>query len=417
MKKKRIAIVSIWIDKIHGTERCVAEQIERLAKTYELHIYSYYVKDLKTKWIPSREYHKNKHSKSNQSDQSWPASLIIHHKIPEIPGPHILKYVWWFIINHLYRWWDRVIHKLHYDLIFAPGINCFDADLIIAYHVFLEYYQCVKEELRFTRNSLRLWPYIIHRMIFYKIIIFLERIIFADAKIIFGAPSNKTAASLLQYFGNKAFTIYPGIDTSVFNKNARLRHRTEERNKLGIKEEDFVVLFIGNDWKEKGLPCLIQAISLLNDLPICLIVRGKDRQSPYEKMIHQIDLSNNIRFLDPVPDIINLYAVADLYASPSLYDSFAFPPAEAMACGLPVIVSNRAGVFEIITDNHDGIILKDPYDAKDLSNRIRFVYEDIALRNHLSNNAELTAQSYSWERNAQQLCTIIEDIFSKKVLK
>ena len=52
-----------------------------------------------------------------------------------------------------------------------------------------------------------------------------------------------------------------------------------------------------------------------------------------------------------------LRGAADAYVGPSLEDAFALPPAEAMACGLPVIVSNQAGACEIITDGVDGIVL------------------------------------------------------------
>ena len=63
------------------------------------------------------------------------------------------------------------------------------------------------------------------------------------------------------------------------------------------------------------------------------------------------------------------------------------PPAEAMACGLPVIVSSAAGVSEIITDGTDGLILRDPKDATALSAMIRRLYEDEVFRTQLGERA------------------------------
>ena len=91
------------------------------------------------------------------------------------------------------------------------------------------------------------------------------------------------------------------------------------------------------------------------------------------------------------------------------------PPAEAMACGLPVIVSSAAaGVSEIITDGVDGLILSDPKDATALSAMIRRLYEDEAIRTRLGERAAVTTQKYTWERNGQELAAILEGCSAQK---
>jgi UDP-glucose:(heptosyl)LPS alpha-1,3-glucosyltransferase len=85
-----------------------------------------------------------------------------------------------------------------------------------------------------------------------------------------------------------------------------------------------------------------------------------------------------------------------------------------MACGLPVIVSSRAGVSEIITDGVDGIVLKDPKDVVSLAQVISALHGNPAWRSVLGENAAQTARQYTWERNAAQLDTLFAQILEQR---
>src|SRR6202034_820871 len=95
-------------------------------------------------------------------------------------------------------------------------------------------------------------------------------------------------------------------------------------------------------------------------------------------------------------------------------DTFALPAAEAMACGLPVIISSRAGASELIKNGIDGLILDDPTDAQVLATMIRNLYGDIEFRSRLGRGASETARKYTWERSSRELRTIFEDILQRK---
>jgi glycosyltransferase involved in cell wall biosynthesis len=81
--------------------------------------------------------------------------------------------------------------------------------------------------------------------------------------------------------------------------------------------------------------------------------------------MHDRGLEDKIRFMPSRGDVEWYYAAADAYVGPSFEDTFAQPPAEAMACGLPVITSATNGTAEIITDGVDGLIVQDPNDAEE----------------------------------------------------
>jgi UDP-glucose:(heptosyl)LPS alpha-1,3-glucosyltransferase len=113
-------------------------------------------------------------------------------------------------------------------------------------------------------------------------------------------------------------------------------------------------------------------------------------------------------FLPPRADVQFYYAAADAYVGPSIEDAFALPPAEAMACGLPVIVSRQAGVSEWVTPGVDGLILEDPKDADELSKLIRSLVNDPLLCLRLGENAATTARQYTWARNAAAIKSFLE---------
>ena len=90
--------------------------------------------------------------------------------------------------------------------------------------------------------------------------------------------------------------------------------------------------------------------------------------------------ANIVHILPPRKDVEFYYAAADAYVGPSLEDTFALPAAEAMACGLPVIISARAGASDIVHDGVDALVLNDPKDAAALATMIRRLYTDEPFR-------------------------------------
>ncbi len=160
----RLAVVSPFLDRQHGTELCVSEQIERLARQYHwsIDLYSQKVSQLSGVRPASGASH-------NSTDS------ILWHKVSDIPGPHLLKYLWWFSANHWQRWRDRRSGRVRPDLVYSPGINCFDADVIVVHIVFHAFYERVRSELSLNRVPLQSWPRLIHRKLYYKLVMFLER--------------------------------------------------------------------------------------------------------------------------------------------------------------------------------------------------------------------------------------------------
>jgi len=389
--KPILAVVSPFIDKRHGTERRIAEWTSRLTDDYDVHVYSQRVEDLDL-------------------------TKLIWHRIPKFPGPHLGNFLWWLAANHAWRWWDRTFRGIRHDLVFTAGTNCLDADAISIHIVFAEFVRQLRPELRFARNPVRSWPRLIHRRLYYRSVIALERHLYTRPRSQLILIAQKTAADLDRFYGaHEALPVlYMGLDHAVFNPRARLSRRDAARKELAIPDAQFVFLLVGNDWRKKGLFTLLEAMPLLADLPIALYIAGSDETRPYDRPIERLKLAERVRFLPSRGDVVYYYSAADAYVGPSLEDTFAQPPMEAMACGLPVITTSTNGTAEIMTDGVDGLILADPSDARTLAAQMRALFEDRVLRAQLGEHAAQTARKYTWDDNGRQFRDIFSGILRRK---
>jgi glycosyltransferase involved in cell wall biosynthesis len=401
----RLAVVSPFLDRRHGTERCIVEQIERLAREHgcEIHLYCQRVEQVEDVRL------------SSSPSASPGKSQIVWHKIPDIPGPHLLRYLWWFAANHFCRWRDYRSGRVRPDLIYSPGINCLDADAVAVHIVFHEFYRRVRSELRLHCLPLRNWPRTIHRKLYYLLICFLETRVYRNPQTCLAAVSRLAANELAEHFQRSDVIVIPNaVDTDLFRSAARVQRRTSARKQFGFEAADFVLLLIGNDWKKKGLDCLLEALAASPGLPLRLLVVGRDDRSLYLPCIEQSGIGGRVIFADPSPDVLQFYAAADLYVGPSLEDSFGLPVLEAMACGLPAITSAFAGVSEYVHDGIDGFILSDPRDSTVLARLVRQLYEQTDLCRRVGEAAACTAQAYTWDRNARETWAFLMSALEKK---
>ena len=390
-KKIRLAVVSPFLDKSHGTERIAVEWIAQIAGSFDVHIYSQSVEDL------------------DLSSVTW-------HRIPKIPGPHIVNFAWWFAANHVWRAWDRRVRRLDYDLVYSPGVNCFDADAVSVHIVFAEFLQRVRPELEFARNPGRSWPVLLHRRLYYRLVIALERRVFTRSRTQLILTSRRSADELARFYGRRDRfpLIETGLDHKAFNPGSRTASRGEARRALGLQDASFILLLIGNDWRKKGLATLLDALKQVPGLPIQLLVVTNEAAAVSQVAEQYAGLRGAVHVLPPRKDVEFYYAAADAYVGPSIEDTFALPAAEAMACGLPVIISARAGASDIVHDGLDALVLQDPKDAAALAAMIRRLYADKEFREHLGAEAAKTARQYTWERNGRELTAIFEEIASRK---
>ncbi len=217
-----IAVISPFLDRSHGTERCIVEQLERFAVEpgAEIHIYAQRVQDLRG--VTPCKYRMPARPDRDDADKS---NRLFWHKVPAIPGPHLLQYIFWFFANRICRWRDAAFHNAKYDLLYSAGINATDADAISVHVVFHEFYRQVLPQLDFPcRSPLTVhWPRLAHRRAYYRLIMALEKRIYRRATTSLSAISASAAALLQKYFhpaDNRV--IRYGVDAQSFSVLRRL---------------------------------------------------------------------------------------------------------------------------------------------------------------------------------------------------
>ena len=396
----RLAVVSPFVDRGHGTERALAELLERLAqrRQCEIHLYSQRVQDIAFS--------------SPDTRRTENTGVIFWHRVPRLPGPHLLGFVAWVALNSVLRWGRRLSRSAPFDLVLSPGINTFGADVVMV-HVLFRRLQEISRENTVTQAG---FLQRIHRRTYYALLAALERRIYRNRNVLLACVSRRTADLLSRYFQRDDVRVIPnGIDPAQFSPSLRLARRAQARATRNFRGTDFVLLLLGNDWAVKGVPTILAAIAALPTLPLHLLVAGADNAGPFRKMAGRLDISARFQCEQPRRDVIDLYAAADLYVSPSREDSFGLPVLEAMACGLPVITSTLAGVAELITNEVDAFVLPDPNDAQALAQLLERLYADDTLRKRVAEAAVLAARHWTWDRNAAETWELLTFAAKKKV--
>src|SRR6266478_5939099 len=399
----RLAVVSPFVDRRHGTERALAELLERLARTYhcEIHLYANRVEDLSV----------------DHSGGVLPPGTggIFWHKVPSVPGPHLLRFFCWFYLNRLWRWAHTFFRGTSFDLVLSPGINSSDADVVIVHALFHRLRELSQEKAMSDSLGIGLLSRI-HRRAYYALLTALERRIYTNPKVSLAAVSQRTAGLLASYFHRQDVRVIPNaVDTAQFSSAIRLSRRSDARLRHNFREDDFILLLIGNDWDNKGLSPILEALPKLADTPLKLLVVGDDDVSSWRPLASRLGVLDRSHWETACTDILDAYAAADVYVSPSREDSFGMPVAEAMACGLPVVTSRFAGVSSLLHDGTDGFVLQDPRDAKTLATMMRALYQQAEWRSRMGQAATKASREWTWDRNAADVWEVLIDAAGKRL--
>lgn len=402
----RIAAVSPFVDRRHGTERALAEVLERLSQDRgcEIHLYAQRVDDLHVK---------DPRAASKSSDaQDRDEPVIYWHRVPSIGGPHLVQFLAWMLLNSWQRKWDTLFGRRH-DVVLSPGINCLHPNIVIVHVLFRRLRELARETAEagpersgFLRGM--------HRRLYYGLLTRLERRVYSNPRIKLAVVSKRMANLLQKSCGREdARIVFNGVDTREFCVAERLALRSEARKRRGFREDECALLLVGNDWRVKGLPTLLEAIAARRDLPLRLMIAGSDAPDHFKAVAARLGVADCCEWETQESHIMELYAAADVYVSPSLEDSFALPVAEAMACGLPVITSRCAGVAELVDHGVDGFVMQEPRDAQALAEILGGLVSDRTLRSKIGDAAAAKALGWTWDQQANVVWELVQSAMAQ----
>jgi UDP-glucose:(heptosyl)LPS alpha-1,3-glucosyltransferase len=174
---------------------------------------------------------------------------------------------------------------------------------------------------------------------------------------------------LYHYPADKIDIVQNGVPLEKFRFDPELREKS--RTDLRLKPDQIALLFAGSGWERKGLLFAIEAMQLCRNRNMRLLVAGRGNQRSYK--------SKRVQFLGEVPDLVRIYAAADIFILPTIYDPFSNACLEGLACGLPVITTRGNGFSEIIEDGVHGSIVDFANDLAGLRDAIQ-LWSDAACR-------------------------------------
>lgn len=205
--------------------------------------------------------------------------------------------------------------------------------------------------------------------------------------------------------GNRITVVHNGVNTSEFTPQKRETAFPQIRNMFGIKPKTILLLFVGNEWKRKGLETAILSLKNLDHIKLKLMIVGKGDRDEYLEVAEKIGVNKRLLFAGEVNNIADYYAAADILVFPTIYEPFGLCTIEALASGTPPIVSKLAGSSEILTDKKDSLLLDDPKNPQELSEKIEYAIDH---RQELSKNARETALQHTWAKVAEKTSDVYQ---------
>jgi len=226
------------------------------------------------------------------------------------------------------------------------------------------------------------------------------------------AISEMVKQDIIRWYGvpeNQIEVIYNGVDTERFHPRNR-QYREEIRKRFGIGDE-FVILFVSNNFRMKGLGYLIKALAKIkkeDHPPFKLLVLGRDRQDPYLRLAKKIGVSEKVIFVGSTNEPEKYYGAADIFVHPAFYDAFSLTVLEALATGLPVITTSFTGASGILNHVEDGFVIRKIKDLEELITAIRYFFKE-DVRHHASHLGRMKAEMHSDKVNFSAIDRVFKD--------
>ncbi len=314
-------------------------------------------------------------------------------KLPFIKKPYFLSSLSFGLLSHLF------LKKNKQELLHVQGANRFRQDVVTAHSVHKAWFlRSIKEVKPFSKA----WFLKVLNPVHYATML-IETIQYRTShvkKVI--AISDLVKQEVQHYFGypnDQIEVIYSGVNTVEFSPENSVKKRAEIRSQYGFNDDDIVMIFVGNEFKRKGLETTLEAMTLLKESRLKLLVAGKADPSYFRKRAEVLGVNEQVSFIGSRSDLNFQYGASDLLVLPTQYEAFGLVITEAMAAGLPVVVSKDAGASELIEPDKEGILLTDPKDSKELADGIAKLF-DKQTRQQMGYAARQKALQYTWDEVA-----------------
>ena len=248
-----------------------------------------------------------------------------------------------------------------------------------------------------TRTGL----YAVYQWLYTKLNSIWEKKLFSSAKSII-AVSYCIRDQLVEVGvpSSKIQVIHNGVDTQEFLPG------TSRRDLLDLPADVPLGLFVGDiKTNRKNLDSVLYS---LKNLPkVHLAVVGNKDGSPYPELAESLGMRERVHFMGHRKDMPQIMRSADFFVFPSRYEPFGMVISEAMASGIPVVISKNSGAAEIV-DSTCGFII-DAEDTDSLTKSIEVLSKDLALRQTMGESGRRIAEHHTWSSKATSYINLFEE--------
>ncbi|MFW5899084.1 MAG: D-inositol-3-phosphate glycosyltransferase [Jiangellaceae bacterium] len=243
-----------------------------------------------------------------------------------------------------------------------------------------------------------------------------EQVVFAADRLV--ANTAYEAAQLVALYDadpSKVVSVHPGVDLDVFSPG----DPRAARRRLGLRDDDVVLLFAGRVQPLKAPDVMLHAVArLVADAPALrrrLVVAvvggpsGSGLAKPHglQLLARCLEIDDVVRFEPPVPQpaLADWYRAADLSVVPSHNESFGLVALESQACGTPVVAAAVGGLQTAVADGRSGVLV-DGYDPSDWAHAIATVVASPARRAALGAGALAHARRCGWDVTTDRMLDV-----------
>ena len=244
----------------------------------------------------------------------------------------------------------------------------------------------------------------------------------AFERAVFGLQSH-THILLLSASEGRAFQKYYATDEKRMHlvppgiSRSRVRHDTSAtvakavRQSLGVADDEKLLVFLGSDYKRKGLDRMLVAIAALHDKQqstVKALVIGRDKRQPYyQRLAQRLGIDSRVMFLGQRDDVPDLLFASDLLVHPAYVENTGNVLLEAVVAGVPVLCSGACGYAFYIQDHQLGRVIAEPFDQQLMNKALAQLLHDSKQQRRNCIEFAKTADIYS---RPQRIAQIIEQL-------
>jgi len=227
------------------------------------------------------------------------------------------------------------------------------------------------------------------------------------------AVSQQMRRDILEYVPtlnpDKVKVIYPGIDPSRFSPGSREKVREALSKSYGIDRSlSWIVFGAGGDFEKRNIETIQRALLRLKNRKdwAFLFVGAKENQVSWSK-----DLRDRTWFLGHLDDVGQVFPGCDLMVYPAWFDEYSLVCLEAMAAGLPLVLSKTVGVSEIVSSSNQQMgFIQNPADFSEIVSRISELLDNPDLRRKIGADNARVADRFVWKNVYQQYAQLYQDV-------